>query len=497
MAGCQEANLRTCYFLQLIILMQTANPNLLLIWTDEQRPDTLSCYGNTQTRTPNLDRLAQHSTVFEHCFCCSPVCTPSRGSILSGRWPHQHGALQNNIPLNEDCKTLAEYLGTGHRASYLGKWHLGDEIFAQHGWQDWISFEDEYIDHYSDGRDRSARSDYHHYLRKTGFPCDKEIESGPLYSRNYAASLGEPHTKAGWLGSRAAEAIRERSAEDGPWAMSVNFLEPHMPFFGPLNHRYDPDALEVPPVFNRIPEGPLPHSYFLHTEEHVKKGYDGQDVTTEAGWRRLMANYYGLVEMVDNAVGRILDALEESGQAENTIVVFTSDHGEMMGSHRMLGKGVFYRQSVEVPLLIHLPGQTESRRLAGNFSQIDLLPTLLDLMGVAVPSGLSGSSRADALRGGELPPEDIFLFWHPQKPGQPERLKGQSWRGIVTPDGWKYAVSPQEEIGLLFNLQDDPWEQRNRFCDPELASVRQTLHERLTAWMRKQDDPALQDGRFG
>ena len=114
-----------------------SQPNLLFIWTDEQRPDTLSCYGNTQTRTPHLDRLASTSTVFDHCYCCSPVCTPSRGSILSGRWPQQHGALQNNIPINKDCKTLAEYLQEDAQSSYLGKWHLGDEIYPQHGWENW------------------------------------------------------------------------------------------------------------------------------------------------------------------------------------------------------------------------------------------------------------------------------------------------------------------------------------------------------------------------
>lgn len=463
--------------------------NLLLIWTDEQRPDTLSAYGNTQTRTPHLDRLAATSTVFEHCFCCSPVCTPSRGSILSGRWPHQHGAVQNNIPLNPDCKTLAEYMGSNTRSSYLGKWHLGDEIFRQHGWQDWISFEDEYISHYSEGRDCTARSDYHHYLQRTGFPCDKDTPSGPIYSRNYAASMGEPHTKAGWLGRRAAAEINARAQQDGPWTMSVNFLEPHMPFFGPLNHHYDPDTLEVPPIFNRIPDGPLPDSYLNHCHVHDQSGYDGQDVTSEAGWRRLMANYFGLVEMVDNAVGTILKALEESGQADNTLVVFTSDHGEMMGSHHMLGKGVFYRQSVEVPLMIRLPGQTEGRRMPGNFSHIDLLPTLLDLMGRKVPEDLPGTSRAEAMRNGEPPQEDVFLFWHPQKPDKTGSIKGQAWRGLVSPDGWKYAVSPQEQIGLLFNQNDDPWEQHNRFTDPALADLRRQLHARLSAWMAREQDP--------
>ncbi|MFP4509134.1 MAG: sulfatase-like hydrolase/transferase [Spirochaetaceae bacterium] len=121
--------------------------------------------------------------------------------------------------------------------------------------------------------------------------------------------------------------------------MSVNFLEPHMPFFGPLNHLYDPAALEARPIFNRESGETVPGSYKSYTRAHAEAGFDRQDLTTEYGWRRLTANYHGLVEMVDNAVGTILLSLEDGGQADNTMVVFTSDHGDMMGSHRTLGKG--------------------------------------------------------------------------------------------------------------------------------------------------------------
>jgi arylsulfatase A-like enzyme len=393
------------------------------------------------------------------------------------------------VPLHPDCRTLAEYLPAEFRRSYLGKWHLGDEIFPQHGWHDWISIEDLYEEHYSPERDLSARSDYHHYLQRNGFPCDRKLDSGPVFSRGYSAVMAEPHTKAGWLGRQAADLIRSHADDGRPWVMSVNFLEPHMPFYGPFNHHHDPETLQVPPIFNRLPDGPLPASYQTHCHAHDRHGYDGQDVTTEAGWRRLMANYYGLVEMVDNAIGNILSTLEASGQGDNTIVVFTSDHGEMMGSHHMLGKGVFYQQSIRVPLIVRLPGQTQSRRLSGPFSHIDLLPTLLDLLGQPLPEGLSGHSRADALHGGVLPTTDVFLFWHPQKPGQPRALKGQAWRGIVTPDGWKYAWSPDEDTGLLFDLNRDPWEECNLYHDPHEASRRHELHKRLRAWMEHEQDP--------
>ena len=159
-----------------------------------------------------------------------------------------------------------------------------------------------------------------------------------------------------------------------------------------------------------------------------------------------------------------------------------------MGSYRMHGKGVFYQQSAEVPLMIHLPGQTVGRRVSGNFSHIHLLPTLLDLLGKEVPSDLSGHSCAESLSSGELPEEDIFLFWHPQNREAEGHIKGQSWRGIVSPNGWKYAVSPEEEIGLLFNLNEDPWEERNLFLESEHSALRQELHHRLITWMEQEQD---------
>jgi len=138
-----------------------------------------------------------------------------------------------------------------------------------------------------------------------------------------------------------------------------------------------------------------------------------------------------------------------------------------------------------------LPGQTGNRRLTGNFSHIDLLPTLLDLMGSKVPGDLPGSSKADAVRGAPLPDEDVFLFWHPQNPERTDSIKGQSWRGMVTPDGWKYAISPEEETGLMFNQEDDIWEQSNRVLDPSCKALQKELHARLLIWMRQQQDPYL------
>ncbi len=183
-----------------------ATPNVLFIFTDEQRADTLSAYGNSQIEMPNLNRLAEQSVVFENTYVTQPVCTPSRSSILTGLYPHTNGCTENNILLSLDIPCLPEMLTSGEYATaYHGKWHLGDEIFAQHGFDEWRSIEDAYIQFYSPDRDRDARSTYHHFLIENGFsPSD-----GRMFSRSRAARLPERFGKPAYLAGEASRFIRQ------------------------------------------------------------------------------------------------------------------------------------------------------------------------------------------------------------------------------------------------------------------------------------------------
>ena len=228
-------------------------PNLLLIWTDQQRDDTLACYGNDTVRAPHLNGLADESFVFRNAYCAQPVCTPSRGTIMSGLWPHAHGARSNNIPLHAETQTIAEMVPSEYRRAYFGKWHLGDEIFAQHGWEEWSGIEDLYIKHYSDEARKSERSAYHHFLVRNGYAPDTEKEPGQtVFSRNFCAAMPEPFTKAGFLGREVSRFIHGLDRER-PFLINVNFLEPHPPIFGPLNGLYDPDDLTLPETFGEPP----------------------------------------------------------------------------------------------------------------------------------------------------------------------------------------------------------------------------------------------------
>ena len=459
-------------------------PNLLIIWTDQQRADSLTCHGNRVAQTPNLDHLADGSYVFERAYCAQPVCTPSRGTVMTGLWPHSHGAQTNNVPLSGEVKSIAEMISDSYRKAYMGKWHLGDEIFAQHGFEEWVSIEDTYIEHYSDPGCWSERSDYHDFLQKNGFPCDgkAKVGDGRAYSRRFAAALPEPYTKAGFLGDTASRFLREHSGER-PFLLSVNFLEPHQPNFGPLNGLYDPVDLPVGPAFLVPPSNGEASLKRWKYETIQRNGYDGFDLKTEWDWRRMMANYYGLVTMVDNAVGKILDALEESGQADNTIVVYTSDHGDMMGDHALMEKGVMYEESIRIPLLIRVPWLNRRQKLLkGAIGHIDLVPTLLDLLGQPVGSHLQGQSRLHVLKGeASLEGNDVVVEWNGA------RRPGWDGRTLISGDGWKLSLYRDDNCEL-FDLNADPHELNNLLSDPAQKERIRKLSARLGDWQCQTGD---------
>ena len=460
----------------------TENPNLLLIWTDQQRPDTLRCYGNDIVDAPHLNNLADQSIIFRDPYCVQPVCTPSRGTIMTGLWPRDHGARSNNIPLRREARTIAEMVSENYRTAYFGKWHLGDEVFAQHGFDEWTSIEDNYLEHYSDPASRGTRSSYHRFLVKNGFAPDAERAGQRVFSRNFSAAMAEPYTKAGFLGEEVSRYLRNYDREK-PFLISVNFLEPHPPMFGPLNNRYDPDSLSLPETFGEPPTPDIQWKARMRAEGFRTEGFKDHPLNNDWDWRRLKANYYGLVTMVDNAVGHMLEALEESGNAENTIVAFTSDHGEMLGEHSLFKKGILYEGAVRVPMILRVPWLTsEQKMIEGRFSHIDLVPTLLDLMNQPVGDHLPGRSRVPVLRGEEtLVDDDIFIQWNEKTSPTHE------CRAIITADGWKLCLFCEDQ-SMLFDLNADPHERRNLFKSEDHRGLIRDLSTRIRAWQQEIGD---------
>jgi arylsulfatase A-like enzyme len=379
------------------------------------------------------------------------------------------------------------------RRAYFGKWHLGDEIFAQHGFSEWTGSEDSYRRFYSSTDRHEHLSDYHHFLIDQGLEPNTESLGQPVFSRHFEAGLEAPLTKAAFLGDRAADFIR--GVGQDRFVACVSYLEPHPPHTGPFDDMYDPDQLSVGPHFMERPGtdasmlNRVMAAYYSESEEY------GFDLRTEAGWRGVRARYCGNVTLVDRSVEVILRALSACGRAEDTIVIFTSDHGEMAGDHGILGKTVLYEESVRVPLILRVPGLSSRQTpIAGNISHIDLVPTLLDLMDEPIPDHLQGVSRTGVLRGEEsLDQNDVYIQWngadgHP-RPGEAEVNPAMAtpWRTIVTADRWKLNLSNHDTCEL-YDLNTDPYEQSNRYLDPSTQERVSEMKSRITAWQKSVAD---------
>ena len=467
-------------------------PSLLYIFTDQQRADTLACYGNNYIDMPALNGLAARSHVFENAYVSQPVCSPSRATMLCGLYPHTARVPACNVPLPEDVQTIAEMVDPDCRRHYLGKWHLGDEIFAQHGFTEWTGSEDSYRPFFSSPDKHEHVSPYNEFLIENGVKPNSESFGRKIHSRHLEASQESPLTKAAFLGERAADFIHD--VGDERFVMCVSYLEPHPPHTGPYNDMYDPASLPVGPHFREKPD---PNASLLN---RVMAAYYGEsleyglDLRTEEGWRAVRARYFGNCTLIDQSVGRILQALEESGRAKDTIVVFTSDHGEMVGDHGILGKTVLYEESVRVPMLIHIPGQTEQNRISGNFSHIDVVPTLLDLMDESIPEHLEGETRSGVMNGdATLADNDVFIEWnrsdgHP-RPGEAEVNPAMAtpWRTVISSDRWKLNLSAHDQCEL-FDLNSDPCEMTNRYDDPDQQDRVRDLTDRIRAWQDRVGD---------
>jgi arylsulfatase A-like enzyme len=450
----------------------------------------MAAYGNPRIKTPALNKLASQGVVFEKAYVTQPVCTPSRSSAMTGLWPHQSGCIHNNLPLQEETRCLPELVNDpDYRCAYMGKWHLGDEIFAQHGFNEWVSIEDGYNPYYSSHRDRDKRSDYHRFLIEQGYTPD--VQESNMFSREFACRRPIDQCKPAFLERKACDFLRRNHKH--PFILYVNFLEPHMPFFGPLDALHPPGEVLLPANFSDILEENEPLKYRL-AQEVCRRKY-GKD---EPSIRRLLARYWGLCSQVDRSVGRILTTLDQLQLAQNTIVVFTSDHGDMMGSHGLVEKEYVYEESVRVPWLLRIPQMSNQQRVVRDpVSNIDMVPTLLELMGVDSPTDLPGQSLVPMIGSGTAG-RDVFIEWHSwfvrhientELAGeeQLEQLKHNQYRAVVTPDGWKLSLDTFDK-NQLFHLAKDPGEKINLFDSPQHRGVIKRLAEKIHRWQKSVGD---------
>jgi arylsulfatase len=465
-------------------------PNILLFESDQQRTDTMECYGNDWIKSPHLNRLADRSYVFENAYVTQAVCTPARGSLMTGLYPHTHGCMINRTKLDDDIKSLAEMLPPSYRKAHFGKWHMGDDSVKQHGFDEWVSTEDDHRDKYT--RPGLPLSDYYHWMVDNGYKPEGTSPLGePIFGLRQRNELPPEFQMASFLANHSEKFITENA--DSPWLMVFSTFEPHPPMTGPYNGMYDPSEIPVGPAFLVQPEGASQFNQ-ARGKHYPKQTVDDEDLSQEDGWRKLRAQYFGNVKVIDDAVGRLLQVLEETGQLENTIIAFTSDHGEMAGDHSMLEKRAFYEESARVPMLLSVPWMNSTqKKIGGVFGHVDLVPTLLELSGNQIPEELEGESRVGVLAGDDdLLENAAFMEWNgdgDRNLGNPtiNQLATLPWRTVITGDRWKLNLCADDD-SELFDLNSDPHELVNLFTMPDQQERVRTMAGMVRQWQNRTGD---------
>lgn len=464
-------------------------PNVLWIMVDQLRFDCLGANGNRLIRTPNLDKLAARSANYQQAFVQSPVCVPSRASYFTARYPHSHKNRVNYTPLDAREKLGQQYFrDAGYRTGVVGKLHYYPPTAAHArslGWDqvqidDGVGATDPYSD-YVAWRKRADPKASVGYQATAGLPGKNP----------FRAAIAYQYTPTAWTGVQTRQMLREFAGENRPFFLYASFFKPHSPHTvpEPYDAMYDDIEIPLPPVMQLADIEKLP----LPVQKQILRGKPqyGMD-RSRLQW--IYRSYYAGVSMIDREVGLILDELERSGHASNTILVFTTDHGDQLLEHGLEGKNVFFEASVRVPFLLSYPGKINAGPRQELVEMVDVLPTLMELCRIALPGAVQGRSvmsggKREFVFSENIIPE-VINSGALDMPYQP----GKGVGGIIHPDAkmirtarWKYNHYPGHG-GELYDLQNDPREERNLCRDAEHRPKVQEMKDRLLDFLITADE---------
>ena len=463
-------------------------PNILWICTDQQRFDTIASLGNPHIRTPHLDRLAAEGAAFTHAFAQNPVCTPSRACFLTGRYPRTTRARQNGQDIPPDEVLFPRMAaGLGYDCGLSGKLHLS----AANGRTE-ARIDDGYrVFHWShhpapDWPDNA----YAQWLEAKGTSW-QQLYPGAQGRPAYAGVPAEHHQTT-WCAEKAIEFIDE--PRDGPWLFSLNCFDPHHPFDPPQEYfdRYDPAALPSPKYRPGELDDKPAYQQIDHGGAYGGVGIAYDKLTTRQHGE-IKAAYYAMIELIDDQVGRLLDHLERTGQRRNTIVIFMSDHGEMLGDHGIYLKGPhMYDCAVRVPLIVSWPGHIQQGLRSDALVELtDIVPTLLDLLGQPIPPRVQGRSFAPILTGHADPHhhrDDVYAEYYNAMPFH-EHLGIRPFVTMLRTRTHKLVAAHDQGTGELYDLAADPGEHVNLWHRADHADTKCRLLSRLLARTAFTADP--------
>lgn len=472
--------------------MAKRQPNILMIMADQLAAPALASYGHPIVKTPHIDRLAAGGVVFENAYCNSPLCAPSRFSMMTGQLPSRIGAYDNAAHFSADIPTLAHYLrDAGYETCLAGKMHfVGPD--QQHGFEERLTT-DIYPADYGwtpNWEDPADRPNWYHNMLSV-------VQAGTCVSSNQLDYDEE-------VDFHTLRKINNLARRDPgrPWFLLTSFSHPHDPFAVPKSYwdRYDPDEIDMP----QVPQVPFdemdPHSRRLY---HVSAMYDYEQSAERI--RNARHAYYGMISYIDDKVGRILQALEDTGQRDNTIVFFLSDHGEMLGEHGLWYKMSFFEWSARVPVIMSMPDRFAPRRVSTPVSLVDILPTLSHLAAVDRAPGyvedIDGKSLIPLAEGED---DDRTVYGELLAEGAIAPLL------MIRRGRYKYVFS-EPDPEQLFDIAVDPHETENLAGQSEYEALGRQFYDEVTArWdvaalhrqvidsqrRRRFIDRSLRNGRF-
>lgn len=438
-------------------------PNILWYCTDQQRFDTIGALGNPHVVTPTIDRLVADGVAFTHAYCQSPICTPSRSSFMTGLYPSRvHNTRNGNETFPDFPPVITKLIAdSGYRCGLVGKFHLQSsghrtEPRIDDGFSYW-KFSHAPRDDWAEGHD------YADWVREQGGHLDE--------LRNREERVPPELHQTTWASERAIEFITEK--HDRPWLLNINIYDPHPPFIPPKEYadRFDPEQ--------------MPGPYFRPSDLAQQAALAAVDFQGEAlppeghDARRCQALYYAMIAQIDDQFARILDALEATGQRDNTVIIFTSDHGEALGDHGLLQKGCrFYEGLVRVPLIFAWPGQFSANVQSPALVELlDMTATILDVCGVPQPDYMQGNSLLPVLRGQASPSEHReFVRCEYFDALDPHFTGGTGTFATMYRDRrYKLSVYHGHGLGELYDLEQDPWEFDNLWNDPAHQELKHRL----------------------
>ncbi len=513
--------------------MPNKKPNFLFIITDQHRADYLGCYGHPVLKTPHIDRIAGRGTRFNRFYVSNPVCMPNRATLMTGRMPSLHGVRHNGVPLSLQANTFVDLLrAEGYRTALMGKSHLqnmtqeppamkrrlperkdsfaeamkpfpaADGAYEQERPWSWTKdgfqmttpfygFEEVKL---CTMHGDLVGGEYRQWLDKeTG---DAARLTGPANSlphdytcpQAWRTAVPEELYPTRWIENETVRWLdtHARSGGDDPFFLMMSFPDPHHPFTPPGKYwdMYDPADMALPDSFHRMANNPPPTLEWAYENRIEGKAERGRGqflfIVNEQETREAIALTCGMIAMIDDAVGRVLDKLDELGLSDDTVIVFTSDHGDFLGDHRLMLKGpIHYQGLIRVPFIVSDPAAgrpgSESEALCGT---LDLASTVLDRAGITPYNGIQGRSLVQELGDGvDHGPGHVLIEDEQQRTvlGFPGAFRLHT---LIT-DEWRLSIYNGVAWGEMYNLRNDPDEFDNLWDDPEHQAVKTELLERL------------------